>query len=100
MNKIPESELILNPDNSVYHLNLLPHEVAETIINVGDPDRVGMVSKFFEKIEVKKQTMQPQRTQRGYAATEAVFTAETQSAQRSEQFLIKKFFSASSAPPR
>jgi uridine phosphorylase len=55
MNKIPESELILNDDNSVYHLNLLPHEVADTIINVGDPDRVGMVSKFFEKIEVKKQ---------------------------------------------
>jgi uridine phosphorylase len=55
MNKIPESELILNDDNSVYHLNLLPHEVADTIINVGDPDRVVMVSKFFEKIEVKKQ---------------------------------------------
>jgi len=55
MNKIPESELILNDDNSVYHLNLHPYEVAETVINVGDPDRVGMVSKFFEKIEIKKQ---------------------------------------------
>lgn len=55
MTKIPESELILNDDNSVYHLNLLPHELADTVINVGDPDRVQMVSKFFDSIEVKKQ---------------------------------------------
>lgn len=55
MSKIPESELILNSDNSVYHLNLLPHEIADTIINVGDPDRVAMVSKFFNSIEVRKQ---------------------------------------------
>ena len=55
MSKIPESELILNSDNSVYHLNLLPHELADTVINVGDPDRVSMVSKFFNTIEVKKQ---------------------------------------------
>ncbi len=55
MSKIPESELILNSDKSVYHLNLHPHEISDTIINVGDPDRVGMVSSFFEKIEVKKQ---------------------------------------------
>ena len=55
MNKIPESELILNSDNSVYHLNLLPHEIGNTIINVGDPDRVAIVSKFFSSIEVKKQ---------------------------------------------
>src|SRR4026207_2040277 len=55
MNKIPESELILNSDSSVYHLNLHPHEIADTIINVGDPDRVNMVSKFFDRIELKKQ---------------------------------------------
>lgn len=55
MNKIPESELILNSDNSVYHLNLLPHEIGDTIINVGDPDRVAIVSKFFSSIEIKKQ---------------------------------------------
>ena len=55
MNKIPASELILNSDFSVYHLNLLPHEIAETVINVGDPDRVSMVSAFFQKIELKKQ---------------------------------------------
>jgi uridine phosphorylase len=55
MNKIHESELILNADNSVYHLNLQPDEISDTIINVGDPDRVGMVSNFFQKIEVRKQ---------------------------------------------
>ena len=55
MNKIPESELILNSDNSVYHLNLLPHEIADTVINVGDPDRVAIVSKFFSSREIKKQ---------------------------------------------
>ena len=55
MSKIPESELILNSDNSVYHLNLQPNEISDTVINVGDPDRVKMVSAFFDSIEVKKQ---------------------------------------------
>jgi len=55
MSKIPPSELILNADNSVYHLNLLPHELAGTVINVGDPDRVALVSNFFDSIEIKKQ---------------------------------------------
>ncbi len=55
MNKIAESELILNVDNSVYHLNLHPEEIAGTVINVGDPDRVGMVSRFFDRVELKKQ---------------------------------------------
>ncbi len=53
--QIPESELILNKDGSVYHLNLLPEDIAGTVINVGDPDRVGMVSGYFDKIEMKKQ---------------------------------------------
>jgi len=52
--RIPESDLILNPDGSVYHINLLPGEVATTILAVGDPDRVPKVSKFFDRIEVKK----------------------------------------------
>ncbi len=51
---IAESELILNPDGSVYHLHLLPEEIAETIITVGDPDRVSEVSKHFDSIEVKR----------------------------------------------
>jgi len=50
---LPPSELILNPDGSIYHLNLLPHQLADTIITVGDPDRVESVSKYFDKIEVQ-----------------------------------------------
>lgn len=48
------SELILNADNSIYHLNLVPEDVAPTIITVGDPDRVWEVSKYFDSIEVQK----------------------------------------------
>ena len=51
---IADSELILNPDGSVYHLHLLPEEIAETIITVGDPDRVSEVSKYFDSVEVKR----------------------------------------------
>ena len=53
MQAIPESELILNPDGSVYHLNLLPEHISETIITVGDPERVAKVSKYFDSIEVE-----------------------------------------------
>lgn len=49
------SELILNNDGSIYHLHLHPEDLAETIITVGDPDRVAMVSKYFDKIELKNQ---------------------------------------------
>lgn len=52
---IAETELILNPDGSIYHLNLLPEDISDIIINVGDPDRVNMVSDFFDSIELKKQ---------------------------------------------
>lgn len=52
---IAESELILNPNGSVYHLNLLPGDVAETIITVGDPERVPIVSQYFDTIELKAQ---------------------------------------------
>lgn len=55
MHQIPESELILNPDGSIYHLNLHTEDIADTIINVGDPDRVKMVSDFFDKVEIRKQ---------------------------------------------
>jgi uridine phosphorylase len=51
---IPESELVLNNDGSIYHLHLLPEELAETIILVGDQNRVAEVSKHFDKIEIKK----------------------------------------------
>ncbi|WP_055446028.1 nucleoside phosphorylase [Lacinutrix mariniflava] len=48
---IKESELILNPDGSVYHLNIKPEHLANTIITVGDPDRVSNVTKHFDSIE-------------------------------------------------
>lgn len=49
------AELILNPDGSIYHLNLLPEDVAPTVILVGDPGRVAKVSNFFDTIDVIKQ---------------------------------------------
>jgi uridine phosphorylase len=51
MARILESELILNPDGSVYHLNLRPENIADTIIAVGDPGRVHQVSQYFDSIE-------------------------------------------------
>ncbi|MGY4386254.1 uridine phosphorylase [Pedobacter sp. UYP24] len=51
---ISEADLIVNPDGSVYHLNLLPEDLADTVITVGDPDRVSAISKYFDKIEVQK----------------------------------------------
>ncbi|MBC7915554.1 MAG: nucleoside phosphorylase [Pyrinomonadaceae bacterium] len=54
MQSIPQSELILNTDGSIYHLNLLPQDIADTIITVGDQDRVAEVSKHFDTIELKK----------------------------------------------
>lgn len=54
MNRIPETDLILNDDGSIYHLNLLPEDIADTIITVGDPERVHEVSKHFDHIELKK----------------------------------------------
>lgn len=53
MNHLPESELILNRNGSVYHLNLLPENIADTIITVGDPERVAQVSRHFDSIEFK-----------------------------------------------
>lgn len=46
--------MILNPDGSIYHLNLLPGELATKIILVGDPDRVKKVGAFLEEVEVNK----------------------------------------------
>ncbi|MEL6392880.1 MAG: nucleoside phosphorylase [Bacteroidota bacterium] len=47
------SELILNSDNSIYHLHLQPDQIADLIITVGDPDRVERVSKHFDRIDTK-----------------------------------------------
>lgn len=51
MAKISETDLILNDDGSVYHLNLLPKHISDTIITVGDPSRVYRVSQYFDDIE-------------------------------------------------
>ncbi len=53
MGRIAESELIINERGAVYHLNCRPEEIAETVITVGDPDRVGEVSKYFDKTEYR-----------------------------------------------
>lgn len=45
---IPESELIINPDGSVFHLHLRPEQLSDRIILVGDPARVDMVASFFD----------------------------------------------------
>ena len=54
MEMIRETELIINPDGSIYHLNLKPEDVGDIVILVGDPGRVTEVSKYFDKIEIKK----------------------------------------------
>lgn len=55
MNQIAASELIINSRGAAYHVNCRPEEIANTIITVGDPDRVGEVSKYFDSIEYKNQ---------------------------------------------
>jgi uridine phosphorylase len=55
MSRIAESELIINDRGAIYHLDLRPEEIANTIVTVGDPDRVKEVSKHFDAIEVKRQ---------------------------------------------
>ncbi|GGF47388.1 nucleoside phosphorylase [Echinicola rosea] len=50
---IPASELIINPDGSIYHLNLKPEFLASSVITVGDPERVAKISQYFDHIEVK-----------------------------------------------
>lgn len=46
---IPASELIINPDGSVFHLHLKPEQLTDRIILVGDPGRVDMVAEFFDE---------------------------------------------------
>jgi len=55
MQRIAESELIINRRGAIYHLDLRPEELASSIITVGDPDRVNEVSKHFDSIEYKGQ---------------------------------------------
>ncbi len=55
MNKIAASELILNPDGSIYHLNLKPENIAHNIIFVGDQNRVPKITQHFDSIEFETQ---------------------------------------------
>ena len=55
MNRIAESELIINARGAVYHLDVRPDEIAGNIITVGDPDRVKEVSKHFDRIDTQCQ---------------------------------------------
>src|SRR5215210_9526048 len=50
MQKIAESELIINPRGAIYHLDVRPDELGDTIIRVGDPSRVETVSKYLDQV--------------------------------------------------
>lgn len=54
MSTIKSSELITNDDGSIFHLHLLPEDLADTVILVGDPGRVETISAYFDTIELKK----------------------------------------------
>lgn len=56
MGRIGESELIINSDGSVFHLHIKPEELADTVILVGDPGRVEMVSSFFDTKEFRRES--------------------------------------------
>lgn len=51
MARLNEADLVLNRDGSVYHLNLLPKHISDTVLTVGDPSRVNAISQFFDSIE-------------------------------------------------
>ena len=53
--KIKESELVVNPDGRVYHLNLAPEELADDVILVGDPGRVPVVAAHFDAVELRRE---------------------------------------------
>ncbi|MBN1769397.1 MAG: nucleoside phosphorylase [Prolixibacteraceae bacterium] len=52
---IQESELLINPDGTIFHLHLKPEQIADTILLVGDPGRVDLIASFFDVIEHKAQ---------------------------------------------
>jgi uridine phosphorylase len=51
--RIPESELLINEDGSIYHIHLKPENLASLIFTVGDPDRVALVSRYFDQIDFR-----------------------------------------------
>ena len=55
MRTIPPSELIINDDGSIFHLHLLPEQLADIVILVGDPGRVALVADHFDEVECRVQ---------------------------------------------
>ena len=53
---IPSSELIINDDGSAFHLHILPEDLADTVIMMGDPGRVNTIAEHFDTIELDKQS--------------------------------------------
>ncbi len=51
--RIPESELIINADGSAFHIHIRPEELADTVIMVGDPDRVDMIAEYLTDLEFR-----------------------------------------------
>lgn len=56
MRNIPDSELIINPDGSVFHLHIKPEQLSDKIVMMGDPGRVTMTAQFFDSIECDVQS--------------------------------------------
>lgn len=73
---ISATDLILNADGSVYHLNLLPTDIAHKIILVGDPERVSEITQYFDSVEIIKQKREF-HTQTGYFRNERVSVVST-----------------------
>ncbi len=76
MSQISEADLVINPDGTIYHLNLLPEDIADTVITVGDPDRVSEVTKHFDSIELKKGKREF-KTQTGYIGKKRITVLST-----------------------
>ena len=55
MKTLPSSELVINPDGSIYHLQLQPDQLADNVIVVGDQARVATISHFFDSVECRVQ---------------------------------------------
>lgn len=73
---IAESELIITAKNTIYHLDLAPHQLADTVITVGDPGRVEAVSRHFDRIE-HKAAHREFVTHTGYIGNKAISVVST-----------------------
>ena len=76
MQKLSEADLIINPDGSIYHLNLFPEDVADTVITVGDPERISSITQHFDRIELKKGKREF-LTQTGYIGSKRITVIST-----------------------